>query len=541
MFLKISQFRVPFDIEETEISQVLAEFIKVPIKKIKSLRIARKSLDARQRRLFFVYTLIFDVDLTVDEGESLLRNYPNLQTYQPEPAPKWDQVCRSSPSLNFRPVITGAGPAGLFAGLRLAAAGLRPIIIERGDGLLGRINRINKFWDEGDLDPESNIQFGIGGAGTFSDGKLTTRIKDPAIDEILKTMVKLGAPLEIRYWQYPHIGTDLLREVINGLQQLISDYGGEIHFRKRLTDIRLIDGKVRGVEINGAEQIETEMLLLATGNSARDIYRMLAAKGLELCAKPFAIGLRIEHPQVIIDKAQYGKWAGNPRLGPAEYHLTYKHQETGRGVYSFCMCPGGFVIGAASEPGRVVTNGMSYHRRDSGIANSAIIVTVDERDYGNHSPLAGVEYQERLEAAAYQLGGGGFLAPAQRVEDFIKKEPTLEFRSLRPSYRPGTTGADLNQILPKEISAAIAAALKYFSSKVRGFDWPEAVLTGVETRTSAPVRIVRDESRQAIGYRGLYPVGEGAGYAGGIISSALDGWKTAEEIIRRQHSCNKAK
>ncbi|MGE5605245.1 MAG: NAD(P)/FAD-dependent oxidoreductase [Bacteroidota bacterium] len=531
MFFKISQFRVPITTEETDISQRLAEFIKVPFERIKSLKIARKSLDARQRELFFVYTLIFEVELTIYEAESLLSNNPILQPYQPEPAPKWDQVRCGSPSINFRPVITGAGPAGLFAGLRLAAAGFKPIIIERGDGLQARIDRINKFWNEGDLDPESNIQFGIGGAGTFSDGKLTTRIKDPAIDEILKMMVKLGAPPEIRYWQYPHIGTDLLREVINGLQQLISDYGGEFLFRKRLTDIRLIEGKVRGVEVNGAEQIETEMLLLATGNSARDIYRILAAKGLELCAKPFAVGLRIEHPQGIIDKAQYGKWAGNHRLGPAEYHLTYKHQETGRGVYSFCMCPGGFVIGAASEPGRVVTNGMSYHRRDSGIANSAIIVTVNERDYGNHSPLAGVEYQERLEAAAYQLGGGGFLAPAQRVEDFIKKKPTLEFRSLRPSYRPGTTGADLNQILSKEIGTAIAEAIKYFDQKIRGFSWPDATLTGVETRTSAPVRIVRDENRQAIGYSGLYPVGEGAGYAGGIISSALDGWKTAEVVI----------
>ncbi len=533
MFLKISQFRVPIETDETDISLLLAEFIKVPSQRIKSLKITRKSLDARQRELFFVYTLIFDIELTISEAESLISWIPTLQTYQPEPVSNWNEV-RSSSTINFRPVITGAGPAGLFAGLRLAAAGFKPVIIERGDGLQGRIAKINQFWNEGDLDPESNIQFGLGGAGTFSDGKLTTRIKDPAIDDILKVMLKLGAPPEIRYWQYPHIGTDLLREVIAGLQQLIIDYGGEFHFRKPLTDIIIIDGKVRGVEISGTERIETEMLLLATGNSARDIYRMLAEKNLALCAKPFAVGLRIEHPQEIIDKSQYGKGAGNPRLGPAEYHLTYKHQETGRGVYSFCMCPGGFVIGAASEPGRVVTNGMSYHLRDSGIANSAIIVTVNERDYGNHSSLAGVEYQERLEAAAYQLGGGRFSAPAQRVGDFVKKEPTLEFKSLRPSYRPGTTSADLNQILPGEISTAIAGAVKYFGKKIKGFDWPDATLTGIETRTSAPVRIVRDENRQAVGCQGVYPIGEGAGYAGGIISSALDGWKTAEAIIRQK-------
>ena len=533
MLLKISQFRVPIETDETDISQLLAEFIKVPLERIGSLKIARKSLDARQRELFFVYTLIFEVELTVYEAESLLKAVPTLQIYQPKPTPEWHKV-RCSQLISFRPVITGAGPAGLFAGLRLAAAGFKPIIIDRGDGLQGRINKIDKFWNEGDLDPESNIQFGVGGAGTFSDGKLTTRIKDPAIDEILKVMVKLGAPPEIRYWQYPHIGTDLLREVISGLQRLICDYGGEFHFRKRLTDISFVDGKVRMVEVNGTDQIETEMLLLATGNSARDIYRMLAEKNVKLCAKPFAVGLRIEHPQEIIDKAQYGKWSGSPCLAPAEYHLTYKHRETGRGVYSFCMCPGGFVIGAASEPGRVVTNGMSYHRRDSGVANSAIIVTVNERDYGNNSPLAGVEYQERLEAAAYRLGGGNFAAPVQRVEDFIMKTPTVEFKTLQPSYRPGTTGADLNKILSGEISTAIGEAIKYFGKKIKGFDWQEAVLTGVETRTSAPVRIVRDESRQAVGYQGMYPIGEGAGYAGGIISSALDGWKTAEAIIRQE-------
>ena len=531
MFMKISQIRVPITKDDNDVSKLLADFIKVPLNKVKSVKVARKSLDARQKELFFVYSLIFEVDLPADEVGLLLQKDPNLQIYQPEPTIAWDKAYQSPPKINFRPVITGAGPAGLFAGLRLAAAGFKPILIDRGDGLQRRIDKINRFWSEGDLDPESNIQFGIGGAGTFSDGKLTTRIKDPAIDQILTVMVKLGAPPEIRYWQYPHIGTDLLREVIGGLQQLIIDYGGEFKFRKCLTDISLVDGKVQGIEVNGSEQIETKMLLLATGNSARDIYRMLAGKRLQLCAKPFAVGLRIEHPQELINKAQYARWAGDPRLGAAEYHLTYKHQETGRGVYSFCMCPGGFVIGAASEPGRVVTNGMSYHRRDSGIANSAIIVTVNERDYGNHSPLAGVEYQERLEANAFQLGGGHFFAPAQRVEDFLKKEPTLEFKNLPPSYRPGTTGADLNLLLPEEIGQAIAAAIKHFSNKIKGFAWPDAVLTGVETRTSAPVRIIRDESRQALGYRGLYPIGEGAGYAGGIISSALDGWKTAEMIL----------
>ncbi len=534
MLMKISQFRVSIEADETDINKLLADYIKVPFNRIKSLKNNKKSLDARQRELFFIYTLIFDVELTEYEAESLLKNNPNLQIYQEKTVTSWHKDQQAYPSYNRRPVIAGAGPAGLFAGLRLAAAGLKPLIIERGAGLEERIDSITKFWNEGELDPESNIQYGIGGAGTFSDGKLTTRIKDLAIGEILKVMVNLGAPSDIMYWQYPHIGTDLLREVIRGLQKLIIDYGGEFQFRKRLTDITFINGKVQGIEVNHREQVETEMLLLATGNSARDLYRMLAEKKMQLSAKPFAVGLRIEHPQEIINKAQYGKWAGHARLGPAEYHLTFKHQKTGRGVYSFCMCPGGFVIGAASEAGRVVTNGMSYHRRDSGVANSAIIVTVNERDYGNDSPLAGVEYQERLEEAAFKLGGGRFAAPAQRVGDFLKQEPTSVFNSLRPSYRPGITGADLNQLFPVEIGTAIRDALNYFNSKIKEFNWPEAVLTGVETRTSAPVRIIRDERRQAAGFEGVYPVGEGAGYAGGIISSALDGWKTAEMIIKNQ-------
>jgi uncharacterized FAD-dependent dehydrogenase len=537
MWFKLSQIREPINsgfAPETNMLDRVARELDLPSSKITSLQIIRKSLDARHKDLCFVYTVSFNLDVTYSESEALFERNPNLTEGEPRLLFDFTQlkaVCSKQP-LN-RPVIVGAGPAGLFAGLKLAAAGFKPLIIDRGDGLAGRVTQVDTFWKTGRLDPESNIQYGIGGAGTFSDGKLTTRIKDPELNRVLQIMVGFGAPPDILYWQYPHVGTDLLRDVVAGLEQLIREYGGELQFRSRLTGIHLDGSKLQAIEINGNEDLETDILLLATGNSARDVYHLLSAKRFQLEAKALAVGVRIEHPQEIIDKAQYGQWAGHGGLGSAEYHLTYQHKETGRGVYTFCMCPGGMVVGAASEPGGVVTNGMSYHARDSKVANSAIVVTVNQKDFGSDSALAGIEFQQRLEKRAFEMGGGNYKAPVQRVGDFLKKQPSMEFKALPPSYLPGTKPANLWEVLPPAISQAIAAGIRHFGGKLKNFDWAEAVLTGVETRTSAPVRILRNEAREAIGISGVYPVGEGAGYAGGIVSSALDGWRTADIIVKK--------
>ncbi len=534
MWLQLSQFKTGLDFDERGLAKLVALSLKLPETAIGDLTIRRKSLDARKEPVF-VYTLVFQVDYSPYELDALLAMTAGLDVYEPPAMPALthcDPIARQ-----FRPVVVGAGPAGLFAGFRLAVAGWRPIILERGDGLEERVTKVTRFWDRGELDPESNIQYGIGGAGTFSDGKLTTRIKDPRIPAVLDTLIAFGAPPEIRYWQYPHIGTDLLRQVVAGLERFIVERGGTVRFRAGLSDFTYLDGQSIRVGVNRQEEIETDCLVLATGNSARDVYRLLGAKGLPLTAKPFAVGVRIEHPQELIDRAQYGRWAGHVKLGAAEYRLTHQHAASGRGVYSFCMCPGGRVIGAASTPGGVVTNGMSFHARDSGLANAAIIATVTEADYGAGSVFAGMEFQEVLEQRAFACGGGGFKAPAQRVGDFIKRQPTTAFGSLQPSYLPGVTPADLWELLPPGIAAAIADGIGAFGRKVKGFDWADAVLTGVETRTSAPLRIVRNDRREAPGFPGIYPVGEGAGYAGGIVSSALDGWKTAEAILE-QRSCS---
>ncbi len=531
MWFQLSQIRQSIE-DQTDIRQLTAKIIAFPPEAIQELEIIRKSLDARHKEINFVYTVRFRLNIEDASGAALLNRTSNLVLSEPRRPVALTSIKANQTHFKSRPVIVGAGPAGLFAGLKLAAAGLRPIIIDRGDELSERIARVDTFWKTSALDPDSNIQYGIGGAGTFSDGKLTTRIKDPELDSILQTMVQLGAPPDIMYWQHPHIGTDLLQTVITNLEQLIREYGGEIRFRHRLTGIRLADFKILAITINGQTTLETDRLLLATGNSARDIYQLLFREGFRLAAKPFAIGLRIEHPQEIINKAQYGKWCDHAALGSAEYQLTYQHQESQRGVYTFCMCPGGMVVGATSEPYGVVTNGMSYQARNSGVANSAVVVTVNQSDYGNDSPLAGMFFQQQLEKKAFEAGGGNYFAPAQRLADFFKQQASTGFAALPPSYLPGTTPFNLWEVLPPVICRAISDGIKSFGAKIKGFDWPEAVFTGVETRTSAPVRILRGESREALGIRGIYPVGEGAGYAGGIISSALDGWKTAERILK---------
>ncbi|HOJ77130.1 MAG TPA: hypothetical protein PLZ08_01545 [Bacillota bacterium] len=531
MWLSVNQIAVSLETDERQLKEIVAAKLKIIVSDIIEIKIRRKSLDARHKKLTFIYSLQIKLNLDTSALEALLVNNPDLTVIE-EPKPLLVSP-KKIQSVKNRPVIVGAGPAGLFAGLRLSLAGLRPIIFERGEGMTARIDKVSCFWETGKLDPESNIQYGLGGAGTFSDGKLTTRIKSPYTAQIIDYLIKAGAPAEIAYWQYPHIGTDLLREVVSNIERMITENGGEIKFNQKLTDFSVVDNKIVTVAINNSDSYRTDDLILAVGNSARDLYQLLYNKGIKIIAKPFAVGLRIEHPQELIDRAQYGRFAGHKNLTPAEYHLTYKHPGSNRGVYSFCMCPGGQVVGATSTVGGVVTNGMSYHARDSLIANAAIIVTVNETDFKENTPLAGMNFQIKLEQLAFELGGGNYFAPVQTVGDFIKHQVNSDFKQLYPTYKPGVTRANLWELLPKELCEAISDGIKYFGTKLKGFDWSEAVLTGVETRTSAPVRIVRNEKLESETVFGLYPCGEGAGYAGGIISSAVDGWKVAESIIAK--------
>ena len=429
------------------------------------------------------------------------------------------------------------GPAGLFAGLILAQSGFRPLILERGKVVRERTKDTFGFWRQGVLHPESNAQFGEGGAGTFSDGKLYSQIKDTKHygRKVLNELVKAGAPEEILYVSRPHIGTFRLVSIVEKMRATILSLGGEIRFESRVDDIEIVDNQVRGVVLASGEHIATDHLVLAIGHSARDTFQMLHERGVYVEAKPFSIGFRIEHPQSLIDRSRYGKNAGNPLLGAADYRLVH-HASNGRSVYSFCMCPGGTVVAAASEPGRVVTNGMSQYSHDERNANSGIVVGITPEDYpvGSselQSPLAGMELQRHWESRAYELGGSNYQAPGQLIGDFLAGNPSADFGSVLPSYTPGVHLCDLSSALPDYAIAAIREALPAFAKQIEGFDLPDAVLTGVETRTSSPIRIRRnDDDLQSISTRGLYPTGEGAGYAGGILSAAVDGIKVAEAV-----------
>lgn len=527
--LKISNFRVPIT-EETPLAELTARRLRMPAQAIRQVTIIRRAVDARRKHnITFVYTL--EVECAVPTGQVLSRLAGDKDVVQVNLIPAEEFTPGGKPLAN-RPVVIGAGPAGLLAAFMLAKYGYKPLLIERGRDVEQRARDIAAFWQTGKFNEQSNVQFGEGGAGTFSDGKLTTRVNDPRMAKVLDILVAAGAPPEIKYLHKPHIGTDKLRQVVKNIRTKIIEMGGQVEFESRLTAVETKDGRLSGITINDDRFLPCEALFLAIGHSARDTYQMLHEAKVAMEAKAFAIGVRIEHPQDLIDQAQYGSSAGHPKLGAADYALVYQDRAAGRAAYSFCMCPGGLVVAAASEAGGVVTNGMSLFKRDSGIANSALAVTVNPADFGPDI-LDGIEFQRRYERLAFAIGGHNYQAPGQTVGDFLSGKSGSSKYLVAPSYRPGVTPADLSGCLPDFVVATLAKALPDFGRKIKGFDHPGAVLTGVETRTSAPVRIIRGQDYISVNTAGLYPVGEGAGYAGGIMSAALDGMNAAISFIQQ--------
>lgn len=524
---KISNLSVPLGCALEEIKSIAAKRMKIPVQNITTFRIAKRSVDARKKTdVHFVYTLEFELKRPFDGPLP-----PGVAQVAKRP-----EICLPTRQFARRPVVVGSGPAGLFCALQLARSGANPILLERGNPVDERAKDVDSFWKTGQLNPDSNVQFGEGGAGTFSDGKLNTGTKDPRIEKVLFEMVQAGAPEAILWEAKPHIGTDLLRSMVKKLREEIIRLGGEVRFREQMVGFRTKQGKLVNLDIlrkDGSHyELETEDAVLAIGHSARDTFAMLLEQNVAMEAKPFSVGVRIEHLQQWLDKTQYGRSAGHPALGAADYKLAV-HLKNGRGVYTFCMCPGGFVVAAASEPGRVVTNGMSFHARDGKNANSALLVGVDAKDFGQGGPLAGVMFQRRLEERAFQLGGGGFRAPAQRVGDFLAGKATKRFGGVTPSYRPGVVPSDLQSCFPQEITDSLRMGILEMDRFLHGFAKEDAVLTGVESRSSSPVRILRSESCQSVSVSGLYPCGEGAGYAGGIVSAAVDGLRCAEAVLKK--------
>ncbi|MBU0482970.1 MAG: NAD(P)/FAD-dependent oxidoreductase [Proteobacteria bacterium] len=527
--LRLTELKLPLDHSEADLRAAIVNRLAITAPELISYTIFRRGVDARKSHaIMFIYTL----DLEVSSEADLLARFADDSHLRPAPDTTYHFVARAPDyPLPIRPVIIGMGPSGLFAGLVLAQAGFRPLLLERGKAVRERTHDTFGLWRKGILDPESNVQFGEGGAGTFSDGKLHTQIKDPKHygRKVLAEFVKAGATPEILYVSKPHIGTYRLVGIVEQMRATIQALGGEIRFQSRVDDLEIKDGQVRGVVLADGERIATSHLVVAIGHSARDTFEMLHRRGVYLEAKPFSIGFRIEHPQALIDRGRHGKNADNPLLGAADYKLVH-HAGNGRSVYTFCMCPGGTVVAATSEPGRVVTNGMSQYSRKEQNANSGIVVGISPADYPG-GPLAGMEFQRFWESRAFELGGGNYQAPAQLVGDFLAGRPSTDLGSVQPSYTPGVKLGDLSTALPEYAINAIREALPAFAKQIKDFDLADAVLTAVESRTSSPVRITRnDTDLQSINIRGLYPTGEGAGYAGGILSSAVDGIKVAEAL-----------
>lgn len=522
--IRIPEIKLSLDKDESSLIQEICKKINIYESSILSYKIFKKSIDARKKSdIHFVYI----VDVELNNEESILKKHSKKGVIK-TPDLSYKPVTSINKPLS-RPIIVGTGPAGLYAGLILAQAGYNPILLERGKSVDERVKDVGQFWARGKLDPESNVQFGEGGAGTFSDGKLTTLIKDPRSRKVLEEFVLAGAPEEILYINKPHIGTDILRNVVKSIRDTIITLGGEVRFKSKVTNLIIEDDKVAGVEINHEEVLKTDCVLLALGHSARDTFKMLYDNGIEIKQKAFSIGVRIEHPQSLINKNQYGEYANHHKLGAADYKLA-GHFDNGRSAYTFCMCPGGMVVAATSEENMVVTNGMSKHSRNMENANSAILVGVTPEDYGDDHPLAGIEFQRKWEKLAFIAGGSTYKAPAQKVGDFLVDKPSKQLGEYKATYNPGIEMTDLRLCLPDYVTDTLKQALLLFDNKIKGFASPDAIMTGVETRSSSPIRIQRDELLQT-NIKGLYPVGEGAGYAGGIISAAIDGIRVAEQVI----------
>ena len=529
--LRITEIKLPLDHQPSEINAAIVKKLAINKADLVEYTIFKRGVDARKANAIL---LVYSLDVTVNGEAKVLAKLGKDPHVKIAPDTSYKFVAQAPETLKERPVIVGLGPAGLFAALILAQSGFKPIVLERGKAVRERTKDTWDLWRKSKLNPESNVQFGEGGAGTFSDGKLYSQIKDPNHygRKVLNEFVKAGAPEEILYVSHPHIGTFRLVGMVEEMRHNIIALGGEIRFQSKVEDIEIADNQVQAVLLASGERIATNHLILAVGHSARDTFEMIHKRGIYIEAKPFSIGFRIEHPQSLIDAARHGPNAQHPILGAADYKLVH-HASNGRSVYSFCMCPGGTVVAAASEEGRVVTNGMSQYSRNERNANAGIVVGITpDEDYPGH-PLAGMELQRKWESQAYLLGGSTYQAPGQLVGDFLANQPSTQFGEVTPSYTPGVHLTNLDTILPEYVITAIREAIPQFAKQIKGFDMADAILTGVETRTSSPIRIKRnDDDLQSINTKGLYPTGEGAGYAGGILSAGVDGIRVAEAVAK---------
>ncbi len=520
--IRIREIALPPEHNPAQLTFEAARALKVPNSKLRQLQIVRRSVDARKKP---DVKIVYTVDVRVDGNEARILRQSGCKRASIAPVGFYKPP-KSAPATQKRPVVVGFGPAGMFAALILAQAGLRPLVLERGADAQTRHEKVEKFWRTGELDEKTNVQFGEGGAGTFSDGKLNTGVNNPKISWILQQFVLAGAGEDILFEAKPHVGTDVLLKVVQNIRQRIISLGGEIRFHTQMDALQMENGAVTGLRTASGEIIECDRVILAIGHSARDTFVSLQQQGIAMEAKPFAMGVRIEHKQETVDMAQYG--CLNPALPPADYKLV-KHLEDGT-VYTFCMCPGGYVVAAASEAGGLVTNGMSYADRAGENANAALLVTVNPADFGSDDPLAGMYWQRDIEKAAYEVSSS-YRAPAQTVGDFLAGRASEGPGNVIPTYRPGVVWTDLQQVLPRRITESLKTALPQLEGSLKGFCHPDAVLTAPETRSSSPVRILRERDKQSIKLRGLFPAGEGAGYAGGIMSAAIDGMECAEALI----------